>query len=251
VFRVRRLVVVLLALVAVAVLAAGAALWGFSTGWLQVNRPSRTEFPVRGIDVSNHQGPIDWARVRGAGYSFAYVKATEGGDFVDARFRENTAGARAAGLQVGAYHYFTFCRPGAEQARNLIDVAGPLRHPEDLPPVVDLEFGGNCSHTPTPAELDTEFGAFDAAVRQAFGVPPVLYLSEDFLHRYVDGAAARGSAFAAHRLWIRKIVGRPAGGCARWSFWQFANRGRVAGVTGPVDLDAACPGAAAPARGSG
>jgi len=238
--RVHRLLILLVGGTAVLVVGAGLAAWGVSTGLIQVNHPSTQEFPVQGLDVSNHQTSIEWPAVRREGYSFVYVKATEGGDWTDGRFVEHTTGARAVGLRVGAYHYFTFCRDGAEQGRHAVDVIGPQHRPGDLPLVVDLEFGGNCSHVPTVAELDREFGAFDAVVRAAFGRPPVLYVTEDMLRRYVDGAAARGSALAGHRLWIRATLGRPAGGCDRWAFWQFANGGRVDGVDGAVDLNAYC-----------
>ena len=218
----------------------GLTAWGLFTGVLQVNRPSGREFPLRGIDVSGHQGPIDWPEVRRAGFSFAYVKATEGGDWTDDRFVEHTAGARGAGLRVGAYHFFTFCRDGAEQGRHVVDVVRPLARPGDLPLVVDLEFGGNCSRTPTVAELDGQFRAFDDVVRAGLGRSPVLYVTRDFTDRNLDGAAARGSALAGHRLWIRSVVGGPGGGCGRWAFWQYADRGRVDGVDGPVDLDVYC-----------
>jgi lysozyme len=238
--RVHRIVIGLTAGAAVLVLGAGVAAWGINSGVLQVNHPSKRDHPVQGLDVSNHQGPIDWAEVRREGYSFAFVKATEGGDWTDGRYVEHTSGARAAGLRVGAYHYFTFCRDGAEQGRHAVDVVRPQTRAGDLPLVVDLEFGGNCSHVPTVAELDRQFGAFDAVVRAAFGRPPVLYVTGDFQHRYIDGAAARGSALAGHRLWIRDILGRPGGGCGRWAFWQYANGGRVDGVDGGVDLNAYC-----------
>ena len=238
--RVHRLLFLLVGGSGLLVFAAGGLAWAVSTGLLQVNHPSRSDFPLQGLDVSNHQGPVDWATVRRQGFSFVYVKATEGGDWSDGRYVEHTAGARAAGLRVGAYHYFTFCRDGAEQGRHAVDVVRPQTRPGDLPLVVDLEFGGNCAHTPTVAELDQEFGAFDAVVRAAFGRPPVLYVTEDFRRRYVDGAAARGSALAGHRLWIRNTLGRPSGGCERWAFWQYANGGRVDGVEGGVDLNAYC-----------
>ncbi len=48
-----------------------------------------------------------------AGLRFAYVKATEGGDWTDPRFEKNWREARRAGLRVGAYHFFSFCRPAA------------------------------------------------------------------------------------------------------------------------------------------
>src|SRR6478672_1526789 len=65
-------------------------------------------------------------------------------------FARNLAGAQAAGLVVGAYHFFTFCRPGAEQAANFLK-AVPRDRPM-LPPAVDVEFVGNCEARPAVAD---------------------------------------------------------------------------------------------------
>lgn len=223
----------------VLVLLAGAAGWCVQAGLLHLPYPSRERFPVQGVDVSNHQGAIRWDRVRAAGFSFAFVKASEGGTFTDPLFRTLSAGARQAGLRVGAYHYFTLCTDGAAQARRFIAATGG-RTPGDLPPVVDLEFGGNCSRRPSPQQLDAQYAAFDALVTQAFGRSPLLYLTSDFADRYLRGAGARGSVLARRPVWRRSLWGKPAGGCAAWTFWQYGNRGRVPGVSGPVDLDAFC-----------
>jgi Glycosyl hydrolases family 25 len=76
-------------------------------------------YNVIGVDVSNHQGDIDWPALAGSKIAFAYIKATEGGDFRDKRFQLNWEGAKRAGLARGAYHFFTQCRSGAEQATKL------------------------------------------------------------------------------------------------------------------------------------
>src|SRR5262245_52462151 len=120
--------------------------------------PDRTIHPLRGIDVSHHQGVVDWGKVAKSDVVFAILKATEGGDYVDDTFARNLAGARAAGLVVGAYHFFTFCRPGAKQAANFLRVV-PRDRPM-LPPVVDIEFGGNCTARPAVADLRRELTAF-------------------------------------------------------------------------------------------
>src|SRR5689334_3908175 len=112
--------------------------------------PDRTTQSLRGIDVSHHQGVVDWGRVGKSDVAFAILKATEGGDYVDETFTRNLAGAGAAGLVVGAYHFFTFCRPGAEQAANFLRVV-PRDRPM-LPPVVDIEFVGNCAARPAVAD---------------------------------------------------------------------------------------------------
>src|SRR5690606_30808246 len=71
--------------------------------------------PVHGIDVSRHQGTIDWHAVARAGTRFAFIKATDGGDHLDPKFHENWQRAREAGVPRGAYHFVYWCRPAHEQ----------------------------------------------------------------------------------------------------------------------------------------
>ena len=95
-----------IALLAVVGLALAAWLWAIH--W----SPSESTYPRQGIDVSRHQGLIDWPTVARQGVDFAYIKASEGGDQRDWRFEENWRGAGEAGIARGAYHYFTLCTPG-------------------------------------------------------------------------------------------------------------------------------------------
>ncbi|UVK38091.1 glycoside hydrolase family 25 protein [Mesorhizobium sp. AR10] len=188
--------------------------------------PDRDRYPVRGIDVSHHQGPIDWRRVAADDVAFAVIKATEGGDHIDDAFATNLREARAAGLAVGAYHFFTFCRPGADQARNFISVV-PNDQPL-LPPVVDIEFGGNCPQRPSPEQLNAELQAFLGPVEAAFGKPAIVYLTDDAADAYAGHIAVRP-------LWLRSLALWP--GHDDWIYWQYHNRGRVDGIVGDVDLN--------------
>src|SRR4051794_5467055 len=77
--------------------------WTLAAAW----HPSDSLYPLQGIDISHHQGAIDWARLPGQGVDFAYIKASEGGDHRDPAFAANWAGARKAGIRRGAYHFFT------------------------------------------------------------------------------------------------------------------------------------------------
>ena len=188
--------------------------------------PDRNVYPLRGIDVSNHQGKIDWPRVAKDDVAFAIIKATEGGDFVDKSFARNIEAARAAGLAVGAYHFFTFCRPGADQALNFIATV-PRDRPL-LPPVVDIEFGGNCPERPPLEKFEAELKAFLDPVEAAFGKPAVVYL--------IGGAAdVYGSAVPKRQRWIRSLSMHP--GHEEWVYWQYHNMGRVDGIEGDVDLN--------------
>ncbi|WP_095086608.1 glycoside hydrolase family 25 protein [Mesorhizobium sophorae] len=188
--------------------------------------PDRGKYPVRGIDVSHHQGQIDWRRVAADDVAFAVIKATEGGDHVDDAFSTNLRKARAAGLAVGAYHFFTFCRPGADQAKNFISVV-PHDQPL-LPPVVDIEFGGNCPQRPTPEQLNAELAAFLAPVEAAFGKPAIVYLTDEAEQAYAGRIPARP-------LWLRSLLLQPDRG--DWIYWQYHNKGRVDGINGDVDLN--------------
>lgn len=213
-------------------LAAGACLlWLYRAGHLPLPEPDHARYPTRGIDVSHHQGPIDWKQVAGAGVDFAFIKASEGGDYRDRRFGENWRAAREAGLAVGAYHFFTFCQDGDAQAKNFLasieEAEGPM-----LPPAIDLEFKGNCSRRPTAPDLHDQLLDFSDRVARALGAAPVFYVTPEFLRAYSDALPPGAD------IWIRSILfspGREAG--APWTFWQFASHGRVPGIDGPVDQD--------------
>jgi lysozyme len=105
--------------------------------WLPRHRPHLHRGERFGIDVSAHQGRINWRKVRGDGISLAYIKATEGGDFVDRLFAANWAGTHAAGVDRSAYHFFTPCTLGAVQAEHFLRTAPPK--PDALAPAVDLD----------------------------------------------------------------------------------------------------------------
>lgn len=181
--------------------------------------------PVRGIDVSHHQGPIDWPVVRRQGMAFAYVKATEGRDWSDRLHAENMRAARAAGILAGAYHFFSFCRDGEEQARNFLAHAD-IRS-GDLLPVLDVETAGNCSGGPDPRRLHREVKAFLDAVERGLGQRPLIYTTYWFHLRHM------GREFEGERFWIRNLYWKPGRGM-NWVFWQHAVEG-LPGVRGEVD----------------
>jgi lysozyme len=192
--------------------------------------PARLWFDVIGVDVSNHQGDIDWPVLARTDIAFAYIKASEGGDFRDRRFAASWEGAREAGLPRGAYHFFTQCRSGAEQARNFIGAVP--REPGALPPVVDLEHLGPCRSSPQVADLVGEIGRFIAMLAQHYRRRPILYTDAWFNAVYLRGH------FTREMFWTRSIFLPPWFRTSQWLIWQYHHCGRRAGVTGPVDLNA-------------
>lgn len=215
---------VLLSLAGCAVL----AVLGVDLGWWHLNRPSLSRYPVRGIDVSWHRGKIDWAlAATQPGLAFAYIKATEGGDWTDARFADNWRKARLAGLRVGAYHYFTFCRPPLEQAYHFLSVLP--REPDTLPPAADLEFGGNCRAMPAAEIVRRDLRIFLDTVEAEVGRKPIIYTTPEAHETFIERAGFE------HPLWIRGLYFEPSE--EGWVFWQYDARGEVPGIEGPVDLN--------------
>ena len=187
---------------------------------------------IKGIDVSKFQGPIDWAAVRASGVSFAYLKATEGGDRVDDRFAENWAAAKAAGVRHGAYHFYYFCRTGAEQAAWFI--RNVPADPDALPPVLDMEWNPQsptCKRRPPVAEIQREMASFLRIVEKHYGKRPMIYTSVDFHRDALTGA------FPQHQFWLRSVAGHPSAkyGSRSFAMWQHTSTGRVPGITGNVD----------------
>ena len=220
----------LFACAALPLAAAAAAALLYAVGFVPLRAPDAARFPVWGIDVSHHQGAVDWSAVRDAKVHFAFIKATEGSDHRDPRFRENWEAAERAGIPRGAYHFFTFCSPGMTQAEHFLAVVPPGGG--ELPPVVDVEFTGNCTSWESLAEVRAELSRFVAALRRAHRREPVIYLNRPSYQRIVRGH------FAESPLWVRDLLFRPrAAQYGAWQFWQYDDDGRVAGVEGPVDLN--------------
>jgi lysozyme len=187
---------------------------------------------LRGIDVSHYQGTINWPAVAGDDVAFAYIKATEGVDGRDARFARNWRGAQRAGIRVGAYHYFIFCRSGRAQAHNFLAVAPHRTHA--LPPAVDLEMGGACTARLPGPKMRRELDAFLKVVEAREHKHAVLYVTPQFFATY--------RAYLPNRpMWRRSILLKPAPNTS-WTFWQYHSRGRVAGIRTLVDLNVCSPG---------
>jgi lysozyme len=195
---------------------------------------------VDGIDVSYHQGAIDWRQVASAGKRFAFVRASAGTLTADTAYWTNRSGARAAGLAVGSYHFANpdtaFNDAGNEASwflQNSAITSG------DLIPVLDLETANGLS----PASLTAWAQTWLSQVSATTGVRPIIYTTPKFWSTSMadtDWFARNGYAV----LWIAHwtTAGEPAipadgWGGNGWSFWQHSSSGLVPGIGGPVDLD--------------
>jgi lysozyme len=200
-----------------------AAWWSF---WVPNWRPALREGERYGIDVSAHQGDINWHQVADDDISFAYIKATEGGDFVDKRYLNNFYEALGAGVDPGAYHFFTLCSPGAIQAQNFLHVGEP--HPAALPPAVDLELSGNCGERPSEAQVARELDEFIEIVEEEWEREMVVYVLPSWEELYPTAARLD------RPLWIHRFLLRPS---EDWAIWRLHGNANIEGIEGNVDLN--------------
>lgn len=193
---------------------------------------------AKGIDVSHHQGIIDWKKVKAAGVVFAFAKCTEGLHGADPRFQANWAGMKAAGLLRGAYHFFHSVEDGANQADWFLSHL-PDFGSGDMPLVVDLEDTSTISLMSREI-LNLRIKHFVERVQEKTRHTPIIYTNEDYaMHLNADVAQCP--------LWLAMYALKPkvpepwrAAGKS-WSFWQYTEKGRVAGVNGFVDRSVVNP----------
>lgn len=186
----------------------------------------RALYPSRGIDISAHNGDVDFDRVARHGIDFAILKASEGASWRDSAFERNYSRAVEAGLSVGAYHFFRFDVEGWRQSVNLLGALGG-RH-LDIPVAIDVEEWGNPSDR-TTEEIVADLRSLVELLRQN-GREPMIYTNKNGYYRFVRGR------FDDVALWICSFSTPALADAGRWTLWQHSHEGRVPGVHGPVDL---------------
>ena len=184
-----------------------------------------------GIDVSHHQGKIDWDRValssavNGYPIRFVIMKATEGSTFTDPEFLDNIRAARAAGFVCGVYHFYNPGTSPEKQAEHYINTVKLQKG--DFVPVVDVERTGRSSE-----DLQRELLVFLKALETHYGAKPVIYSSTKFRKRHLSGPAFDSYPFwVAHYYVSRPETDRP------WLMWQFSDHASVAGIDEYTDFN--------------
>ena len=190
-------------------------------------------YEIHGIDISHHQGKIDWQKLKDKGLidgypiRFVMIKATEGASRIDANFRSNFHNAREYGFTRGAYHFYSVHSPAKSQAEFFI------RHVKlengDLPPVLDVE------HKPqgqTDEEFRESIQLWLNMVEFHYGVKPIIYTYYKFKTRYLDD-----DVFDQYPYWIAHYYVEKVEYQGEWKFWQHTDAGRLPGIKGDVDFN--------------
>jgi len=188
----------------------------------------------QGIDVSHWQGDIKWNLVKSDGFSFAFIKATEGVDYEDPCFSKNIKAAKEAGILVGAYH---FCTPASvedaiNEAGHFINVIKKYGgfNILDLPPVIDIEKNQGL----TKQQISKIVSAWIEKVKEQVNAQPIIYSYAYFIQDYLD------QSLSDIPLWLAHYDSKPTLNCSGWKNWlflQYTDKGQVNGIKGNVDLN--------------
>ena len=190
-----------------------------------------------GVDVSAHQGSVDWSQVAQAGMEFAMIRLgyrgyTNGGIYEDECAMENLNGAKNAGLQIGAYFYSQALTPeeAAEEARLCISILGGRSL--DLPLVYDWEYVSTEARTGDmdPDTLMACVEAFCRTVEEA-GYDAMVYFNPALAESLLDL-----EELLEYPWWLAMYSDRMTFPYAV-QMWQYTDSGSVPGINGDTDMN--------------
>lgn len=219
-------IVIAVLFVGVVCLLVFSAIWSYKSYMTTPPYVDPDRYPVRGIDISRHNGAVDFRKVKESGMEFVFIKASEGVSHRDSMFARNIDEARIAGLKTGAYHFFRFDKEGVDQAVNFLQALGS-RHPE-LGLVIDVESAGNPDDVPA-ADVKRRLASM-VEYLNLMGYNVMVYTNHDGYYDYIE------ETLPGYPLWICRFQENPIN--AEWTFWQYDHHGRVPGISGDVDLNA-------------
>lgn len=187
------------------------------------------KYKVQGIDVSHHQGVIDWNEVHHPDMNqllaFTFIRATVGTEN-DSQFKSNWKGAGDHGFARGAYHYYWSNVNSTIQANHFIETVTLVKG--DLPPVLDIE---DVSNIQDKKSLRKGLKNWVKIIEAHYGVQPIVYSGEAF---YKDVLRSDPYFKKYPRIWIANYNGVEAPRFS-WDFWQYTDRLPVPGIETLVD----------------
>lgn len=191
---------------------------------------------VLGVDVSSHQGVVNWNGAWNYGSRWAYVKATEALVYKNPEFGHQYAGSANRGMLRGAYHFaIPNVSSGAAQADYFVaNGGGWSADGKTLPPLLDVEYNpypslGNTCYDMSASQMVNWMRDFSNRMVTLTGRKPMIYTTTDWWYRCTGNSAA----FSDHALHIASYNNSGAGTLpASWNFysvWQYTSEGPVVG----------------------
>jgi lysozyme len=194
---------------------------------------------IGGIDISHHNGTINWNIVPQSQVNFVFCKATQGKSYKDEMLPTNMNELKRLGFIRGVYHFLTFKDVTAtDQVNNLLSCGIDFNQPGTLPPVLDVEWQQSESLN---QYIKNNRGAcvkkvkdWLVGIENATGRQPIIYTNSNFWKDYLGNP----TGFETYPLWVASYRNDEPVLPAGWNdytFWQFTASGFVTGVNGNVD----------------
>ena len=175
-------------------------------------RPDEAIYPDQGAFVSEQDGAVDFAVLKGLGARFVYLAASRGADGKDADFSRNFAAAREAGLEVGAVHEFDPCERADGQSANYVIMVP--RDPALLPPAIRLSrTAAQCRDRVSDAAVQSELLTLVNQIEAHTALPVVLAPTPEFEELY------RPARRLDRTLWLEHEGEKPDYGGREWTVW--------------------------------
>lgn len=189
-----------------------------------------------GIDVSEHNGTLDWAAIKRAGIKFAIIRDGYGVSHVDNQFKANMAGAIAQGLMIGVYHFsYALDAAGAKkEAAFCLSLLEPYKDKIVLPVYFDFEYdtvdyAAKCGVTLGKSAFNSHAVAFCEAVKAA-GYAPGVYYNKDYYNRMVDMVSV-----GDYSQWYAQYASVPS--VTSYDIWQYSSSYTIPGCSGRFDVN--------------
>ena len=189
-----------------------------------------------GIDVSEHNGTLNWAAIKKAGIKFAIIRDGYGVSHVDNQFHANMAGAIAQGLMIGVYHFsYALDAAGAKkEAAFCLGLLEPYKDKIVLPVYFDFEYdtvdyAAKCGVTLGKSAFNSHAAAFCEAVKAA-GYAPGVYYNKDYYNRMVDMVSVGG-----YSQWYAQYASVPS--VTGYDLWQYSSSYTIPGCSGKFDIN--------------
>ena len=190
---------------------------------------------VMGIDISKHNGNIDWNAVKNSGVQYVILRCGYRGSasgvlVEDQKFKSNIQGATAAGLKVGIYFFSQAVNEveAVEEASMTLSLIKKYRI--TYPVYIDVESANGRADGISKEARTSVINAFCQTIRNS-GYTPGLYANKNWLTEKINTGALGGC-----KIWLAQYVAAPTYG-GRYEMWQYSSRGSIAGIKGNVDLN--------------
>lgn len=190
---------------------------------------------VMGIDISKHNGTVDWNAVKNAGVEFVILRCGYRGSasgvlVEDEKFRTNIKGATAAGLKVGIYFFSQAVNEMEAVEEASLTLSLIKGHKISYPVYIDVEAANGRADGLSAAERTKVVRAFCETVRDS-GYTAGVYSNKNWFAEKMDTGA-----FGNYRIWLAQYTESPTY-TGRYEMWQYSSRGTIPGIKGDVDLN--------------